>query len=39
VRTRGRRLGAKQLLPGSTQRASLPPEDLRLADHARESVT
>jgi len=37
--TRGRRLAVKHLLPGASQRASLPPEDLRVADHARESVS
>ena len=37
--TRGRRLAVKHLMPGAAQRASLPPEDLRVADHARESVS
>jgi superfamily II DNA or RNA helicase len=37
--TRGRRLALKHLLPGAAQRASLPPEDLRVADYARERVT
>jgi SNF2-related domain/Helicase conserved C-terminal domain len=37
--TRGRRLAIKHLLPGSEQRATLPPEDLRVAEHAHESVS
>ena len=37
--TRGRRLAVKHLLAGAAQRTSLPPEDLRVADHARESVS
>jgi superfamily II DNA or RNA helicase len=37
--TRGRRLAIKHLLPSSQQRATLPPEDLRVAEHARESVS
>lgn len=37
--TRGRRLAVKHLLPGAAQRNSLPAEDLRVADHARETVS
>jgi len=37
--TRGRRLAIKHLLPGAAQRSSLPAEDLRVADYARERVT
>ncbi|HET9934099.1 MAG TPA: hypothetical protein VFQ35_25530, partial [Polyangiaceae bacterium] len=37
--SRGRRLAIKHLLPGASQRSTLPPEDLRVAEHARESVT
>lgn len=37
--TRGRRLAVKHLLPGSAQRASLPPEDVRVAEHARETFS
>ncbi|HYQ16402.1 MAG TPA: DEAD/DEAH box helicase [Polyangiaceae bacterium] len=37
--TRGRKLAVKHLLPGADQRATLPPEDLRVAEHARESMS
>jgi superfamily II DNA or RNA helicase len=37
--SRGRRLAIKHLLPGSAQRTALPPEDLRVAEYARESVS
>jgi hypothetical protein len=37
--TRGRKLAIKHLLPGAAQRATLPPEDLSVAAHARESVS
>lgn len=37
--TRGRKLAVKHLLPGAPQRATLPPEDIRVAEHARESVS
>jgi superfamily II DNA or RNA helicase len=37
--TRGRKLAIKHLLPGSPQRATLPTDDLRVAEHARESVS
>jgi len=37
--TRGRKLAVKHLLPGAAQRVTLPPEDLRVAEHARESVS
>lgn len=37
--TRGRKLAIKHLLPGAAQRATLPPEDLRVADHAREAIS
>jgi superfamily II DNA or RNA helicase len=34
--SRGRKLAIKHLLHGSAQRATLPPEDARVADYARE---
>jgi superfamily II DNA or RNA helicase len=34
--SRGRKLAIKHLLPSSAQRATLPPEDARVADYARE---
>ncbi len=37
--SRGRKLAIKHLMPGSAERAKLPPEDARVAEHARESVS
>jgi len=37
--TRGRKLAIKHLLVGAAQRGTLPAEDLRVAEHARESVS